>query len=236
MRVRVAISTPDRDSAHQDEHFAIHVGHARTLYHGALIAEARGCPFEVRLDGSVVHFGQDLRPFEAEVGACLHFLGIVPSRVYWQPQVAYSDEWLDDYFSRREQALLRFIEFEKGPTEIAAILDDVENHLSVIVRGREFLRPEVYMGTPVAIADMQRYKAIEAAVFELAGVRNDEINLPLVTIGGRKFSKRDGRFVSWRVLETLGAERARLFLEEVGGDGCDWEWDWVMFGQYARGG
>jgi hypothetical protein len=196
------------------------------MYLGWKIAQQHGCPYDIRLDGCPDHYGKDLSEFVLDIVECLKFIGIEYRRIYWQPQNEYSEEMLNRFYSAREQALLKFIRLDKGHTDLTCILDDVEHAPSIIVRGNEFENPDAYVGNGFCVSGMLWHKRIEQTMFDLAGVENLEINVPLITMGGYKMSKTDGRAVHWRVLETIGiAETIKLFEQTAAIEPC-WEWQW----------
>jgi hypothetical protein len=233
-RARVAISTPGRDEGVKDPgRFAIHVGHAQTLYLGSKIAQEHGCPFDVRLDGSWKHYGSDLSLFVIDVMDCLRFLEITPRCVYWQRQDPVPPADLEMVFGLRERQLIDYIEWDKGPTDVNAIWDDVVWAPTIIVRGMEFVDPERCVGRHFISRGVGWYTGLEKMLFALAGVENTEINVPLITMNGYKLSKEEGRAVHWSVLQSMGSVMARRFFDDMTMDGASWEWSWETLAKYV---
>lgn len=233
-RVRVAISTPAKDQDVKDPGcFAIHVGHAQTMYLGSEIAKQRELPFDVRLDGSIAYCESDLSGFVLDIVGCLDFLGIKPRRVYWQRQTAYTEDELVMLFGSREASITRLVEWDKGAIDVNAIIDDIVYTPSVIVRGNEFVDPDQCVGRRYIGHGISWYKQLEATLFKLAGVQNEEVNVPLITMGGYKLSKSEGRTIHWKALNPLGCDGARMFFDDMAVDGENWEWNWEVFGKYV---
>lgn len=231
-RARVAISRPGFDPDIKDPNkLCIHVGHACTMYLGSRLAQTNGCPFDVRLDGPIKHEKGDLSRFVLEIVECLQFLGIPYRKVYWHRQEPYDQKWLDGRFTEREQRLLRHIRWdEKSPLDTLAILDDVEHAPSLIVRAMEFVEPEKYVGRKNIGDGVRWFKELEQTIFSLTGSQNHEINVPLITMGGYKMSKEEGRAVHWSALKTLGRTKAVELFEKIGKGGPTWEWAWDVLG------
>jgi len=122
--------------------------------------------------------------------------------------------------------LVPFIEWNTGPLSMAALLDDVENAPSLIIRGEEFKRPEKYVGAGQIGLNMLRYTMVEKVIFSLARVENKEVNLPIITLGGYKMSTSEGRTVHWRALEVIGQKAARQLFSVMSSRSRAWEWDW----------
>lgn len=207
-RARVAISVESVPKM-------IHVGHARTLLLGSLIAEERGCPFHVRLDGIRRLYPTDTTFATLDVANCLLFLGIECDLMYWI-QNRYPDlESMEDELGRDGIERVRDVLSQPGftPSEFPGIIADdcLLYHPSLIVRGMEFKIPEMYGGSnPMQGA---AYTAAEDLLFRAAGREKYEVNTPLITVDdGVKISKRSALLIHWECLLPLGRELARSFL------------------------
>jgi hypothetical protein len=141
-------------------------------------------------------------------------------------------EDLEVAFGVRERQLIEYIEWDKGPTDLNAIWDDVVHAPTIIVRGMEFVDPERCVGRNFISRGVGWYRGLEKMLFGLAGVENTEINVPLITMNGYKMSKEEGETVHWSVLETMGGAMARRFLDDRTVGGTNWEWSWELLTTY----
>ena len=251
-RVRVAVSIPAANpDVRNNGEFGIHVGHARTLYLGKLFAESKGLPYHVRIDGARLLFGADLSLFAVDVQNCLAFLGIQPDRFYWAPQW---DELLhgqlEKLFGKWEPVVAAFSATRF--TGVPAVIDDLLNPPSWIVRGREFVDKARYNGREAQVMMMTAHTRLEECLYEQVGQEMLQWNVPLITMGGMKLAKSEGRVIPWGVLKMLDQEQLHRFLlstavypedplsvrrEALGIDGVGvepWEWNWDTFKEFAK--
>jgi len=193
----------------------VHVGHARTLLLGSLIAAEHGCPFHVRLDGIRRQYHSDTTYATLDVVNCLAFLGIQHDMMYWVSQrhpdlTQMESELGSDVVERVRQALS-----EPGvcPSEYPGTISDdpLIYHPSLIIRGMEFQVPEMYGG--VDTTQGMVYTATEDMIFRAAGRDKHEVNTPLIVVDdGNKVSKRSSILIHWDCLVPMGRDVARDFL------------------------
>ena len=208
-RARVAITINDTGGK------MIHIGHARTLLLGSLIAREFGCPFHVRLDGIRRHYTSDTTFPVIDLVNCLSFLGIEFDEMYWT-SMQYPDldrfrgELGDDVIDRVKDA---FSQPGVSPSEFPAILSDdsLIHHPSLIIRGMEFKISSLYGGVDSNQANI--YTATEDMIFEATGHEKHEINTPIIIVDdGNKISKRSNILMHWECLKPMGKDMARKFL------------------------
>lgn len=251
-RARVAISIPAANpDIINNGQYGIHVGHARTLYLGKLIADELGVPYHVRLDGNRKAFGADLSLFVEDLVQCLHFLEVSPDLLYWAPQWdEVPDQKLIECFGERLGKVLQV--FRYYPFSVLTVYDDIIHTPSTIIRGMEFVSPMLYNGRQEQIDRMQAFVKFEIEMFEAAWAKNTCVPVPLITVGGKKLAKSEGRFLHWSVLQLLELSAVRPFLtrtattpEDPLSDFQDfkiaamstqaWEWDWGIYKAFCRG-
>jgi len=194
---RVAITCPP-ESLMSD--MSIHIGHARTLLLGDLICRERGIPFHVRIDGLPHPASHDLL---IDLSNCLFHLGIAPTRIYW-PTVPPDTSHMSEVFNVTTHLA--------GPAQLSSILDDILND-NLIIRGLEFRDINAaYHGSADALSAVTGHVRFEDRLYELAGKTKDEVNVPLIIIGGGKMSKTAIRVVHWSILGSIHTDVARSFL------------------------
>lgn len=197
---------------------ALHIGHARTILAGSLIAQERGCPFDLRLDGSRPDgIGQATADFLLSLKDLLRFLQI-ECRVYFHLQKPLPLETvasLTGLAADRLEAYRRLAQIIGEPQEgmlLAVIEDDVILYApSLIIRGAEFANPIQWSPADTA-ASMGRQMVYEAAVFAALGVEKREVNVPLVLSKDRKMSKSAVNGIAWDLLTMVSPEAARKYL------------------------
>ena len=201
-RVRVAISIPKADTTITNNgQFPCHVGHARTIYLGKLFADLKGLPFHIRLDGHRKLFGDDLSLFVVDILDCLRFFGITPDALYWRPERdEISRRELQQLFGEWDSVLQAF---SVTTFSLNAVVDDLRFDPSWIVRGLEFAEPDKYNGTALQRSLMSAYVEFERGLYQCAGKKMHQWNVPLITMGGMKLSKSEGRIIPWGVLKLL---------------------------------
>jgi len=170
---------------------------------------------------------------------CVSFLGINYRHIYWQPQrldEAASFRRARARFTPAEWKLLGLVAWEQPrPVDVPAIMDDVEHYPSVIVRGYEFCSPRDFVGRPTIADGIEWYVRLEETIFKIAGVQNEVMHVPIVTMGGWKLAKSEGREIHWGVLRALGPRRGREYLTmKAAASTTKWEWDWREFGTACR--
>jgi len=190
----------------------IHVGHARTLLIGSLVARHYGCPFHVRFDGQyrdplqtpplVVDRGDAI----LEVIGCLQALGVSPDRIYWCSQDSAS-------LALARQGDISEVRagWAMNDAHLGAILDDAIDHApSLIVRGTEFTSRGIL---PFAgVAHLGQFVVCENAVFKILDEQKHEFTVPMIYLGAGKMSKSKLTVVPWQALTAAEPEVVRRFL------------------------
>ena len=210
-RARVAISPAYASNPPQpgESTARIHVGHARSMLLGRLIADELGIPFHVRFDGMVD--GRDRGECIIDTVNCLCFLGIAVDYVYWVQQVVPSKEALVGLLGQEaaDRLYIALYDPEVTPDYYRCLmLDDAVLHApSLIVRGMEFAgEAQYYPGSPAA------HLAAENLVFGAIGQQKHEINVPLILRDTEKMSKSTLVAVHWTTLTGVSPELAKRFL------------------------
>ena len=208
-RARVAITAALRVQPY-DCCENIHVGHARALLLGSLIAQELGIPYHVRYDGPT----GDASDCVLDVVNCLNFLHIPYDRMYWQPQVLPTHAML---VAKLGPAVADSLWNVLSAPELGAesyrcqMLDDVGDYApSLIVRGREVREPHEYFGP--ALEPNAEHARRENILFNAAGAEKHEINTPMLMLGHRKMSKTAMCLVHWTALTAASWQDARNFL------------------------
>ena len=202
----------------------LHVGHARTLLLGSLVAREFGTPFHVRFDGRPIiptpgggYARWDRGEGILDTVGLLSFLGIDYERAYWTPSGIQSYEDLGYKIGRDRAEELRKVltASNYGPDHhhVPTFLDDfLDNAPSLIIRGSEFLpQNAAYFGT-TSLEGAKYYVAMEDLICRELGVEKCEFNLPMILLGDTKMSKSLMAIVHWSSMMPFGREMTRKFL------------------------
>jgi len=257
-RARVAIDVPNLvDGALNFIEPALHIGHARTVLLGSLIAEHYGLPFHLRLDGCQ-------RPGISRESAVLMPLCTIVSRlavqcdkVYWgQQEGPSSTEYLMAFGDKGAEIQELFeVICDREEYRMGGMADDTMRHWpSLIIRGDEFVHNEQALipATGVNFSITARYVQIENMVEKVMGRPRHEINLPLITMQGAKVSKSLNPILKWEFFERYPGAWVRRFLlatamkPDAPFNALDkpfalesispfpYEWDWATWDLYIR--
>lgn len=198
----------------------LHVGHARTLLLGSLIAKKHGCPFHVRCDGTFL-CADSVPPMDFDRGN--QIMGLVNlmlaleipfDKIYWAPLEPTSMTNVTDSAAnaRVAEAIWKMSGRGNPPGHFAAILDDALDHApSLMVRGSEF----THAGGNAFRHDelgMAPFVLAEDMMFEALGAEKHEVNVPMIYLGAGKMSKSEMRMVPWEILTGVPVDLARRFL------------------------
>ena len=255
-RARVAIDVPNALSpSHPVDSPVLHIGHARTLLLGSLIAEELGLPLHIRLDGG------GPRDLECTAGVLLpvctmiSHLGIKCALAYRQPLVGPSDGEYASWFGSRGPEMKRAMWFggNDNPILEGMLADDLLfNYPSLIIRGMEFSDESLTSAVAANQAALARRVAIHRWLAELMGRTWYEINVPLITDGGKKVSKSLQPALNWTFFERFEPPLVRDFLVATALAPRDplavvgqtfwldamsvdsYEWDWNTWDEYIR--
>ena len=174
----------------------IHVGHARTLLLGSLIAKEVGVPFHVRMDPAVVGCPADML---IAVDECCRFLRIAVDKY-----IILSVENIYEH-------PLAEILYSMSPGLAAPICDDFIAHApSLMIRGSEFANPMRWFA-PENRASSQAQITVSRAAARLLGQEWHEIIVPLVLRGSEKMAK-SSMSIPWDVLKMVSSFVVRDFL------------------------
>ncbi len=255
-RVRVAIDVPCPPEPILNMDPELHIGHARTLLVGSLIAEELGLPFHVRLDGA--HNGAFSHDVQILAPLCVIIsrLGIKCDHVYWQPQEMPKGITFSKHFGDRAAEMERFLSVaaDYNMNRIGVVVDDLMNHYpSLVVRGAEFVDPSMSVGTQANGANTtMRYAAHQALMSDMMEREWHEINLPLITMRDDKVSKSLSPILLWSFFQRFPGAWLRAFLLATVMDPTaplkalkrkfsidaistqHYEWDWAVWDQYIR--
>lgn len=228
-RARVALTTTGNPAvadvstiSYNNE--VLHVGHARTLLLGSLVAQEFGTPFHLRFDGRPIipvgggsYTRWDRGEGILDAIGLVSFLGIDCERTYWTPSGIQSYEDLGYKIGKEKAEELQkvLLASNYGPDHhhIPTFLDDfLDNAPSLIIRGSEFL-PEnaAYFGA-TSLEGARYYVAMENLICKVLGVEKHEINLPMILLGNTKMSKSLMAIVHWSSMTPFGRELSRKFL------------------------
>ena len=193
----------------------IHVGHARALLLGSLIAQELGIPFHVRFDGGYSYISGDRGATILDTVNCLRFLHIDYDSMYWVPQVLPTKNMLSAKLGpeRAEVLWACLVAPQLGPEPYKCqIMDDLFDYdPSLIVRGSEF-GSDAHQFFGPALEASAAHALTENVLYNAAGREKHEINTPMVMIGQAKMSKTSMRLVHWTALTAAHWEDARAFL------------------------
>lgn len=210
-RARVAITPVAASAVGKVIEPATHIGHARTLLLGSLIAQELNTPFHIRLDGdreSTIGTG-DATYFMLDLIECINFLGIEFEKFYWHPQQMPTQAYVERCTSPLFWTALH------GPNITpesygAVMVDDIVIHYpSLVIRGAEFSESTGFFG---AKPDNVSHTTTEKFLYDIACRERYEINVPLITVNGMKISKQSIQAVPWNVLTPVSQIHARKFL------------------------
>lgn len=194
----------------------LHIGHARTVLLGSLIAQELGMPFHIRLDG---HWRIDQ---SLETGvlfslvSIVSHLGIWVDRVYWQPAEGAPAEAYTKRFGAKGTRLaeIAWAMTDALPGLLGALADDlIYHHPSLYIRGMEFT--EGFSGHSPGggpLGTTARYQARERLFFQTVGAKKREINVPLIYDEGHKVSKSLGPRLTWGMFEDVDGDALRRLL------------------------
>jgi len=226
----------------------IHMGHARTLLLGSMIAEGLGVPFHVRCDDQLHSHCPDPDPSALaasviDLTECVRFLEINAERIYWQPKFDVRDaRAIEDLGSEAVYffTALNHPRTEAEPEHKALLVDDVIHwYPSLVIRGMEF-----------QMRRQEEYRRYETRAYLGAGRERYEVNVPLIHLDGLTLSKSQSHLIYWRELQAVSPEEARLFLvatamkpldplsavaspfdvAQMPGSPYEWDWDaWKTF-------
>ena len=257
-RARVAIDVPNLVAGDPYPLApALHIGHARTVLLGSLIAEHYELPFHLRLDGTY-------NPGVSRDAAVLMPLCTIGSRldvqcdkVYWIGQqgpssaeyvAAFGDE------ATEIEELITVVSEHVGP-RIAIYTDDSMLYWpSLIIRGTEFVHSEqaITNGDGVTLSTTPRFVRASSLIENAMGRERHEINVPLITMQGAKVSKSLSPTLKWEFFERYPGAWVRRFLLATamkpdaplkaigkqftleGMSALPYEWNWATWDQYIR--
>ena len=211
-RARVAITA----AVGEGEIGRIHIGHARTVLAGSLIAQEKGCPFHVRIDGTRPDdVGQATADFVLDLRNLLDFIGI-ECRLYFYLERRLPLEAVASLTgltaSRLEAYRLLAQIIGDQEVRLAAVEDDAILHApSLIIRGAEFVDPGRW-SPPGAAGGMSTQVLYEDCIYAFLGIEKHELNLPLVLASGHKMSKSMVNGIGWEVLTMVSPDQARRYL------------------------
>jgi len=197
-----------------------HVGHARSVYLAYLVCKELNIPFHIKLSMERTQSTPNLMCAMTDLHNMLRFLGVVEDEMYWYPIHRPSDaDIIRELGEERGKMLLAALSWPESadPTAPSSVLDDLLTHYpSLIIHGREWENPVRYVhgDTLLVAADRQRKRL--KVFYAAAGREMHEFFLPVITLGGYKFGKTEGRLEHWTVLKTLprkcASQKAREFL------------------------
>jgi len=195
-----------------------HVGHARTLYLGSLICQSLDVPLDIRLQGGRIDIPAriDVSGAVIDLANCINFLGPVFRRLYWQPHRP-PEEWevRAELGERAEQFLnaMNAMKASVNSTNAASRCEDIITHYpSLAIRAVEWVDPHQWIDQPNSAAAIENILIYEKLLYDIAGRTRNERSLPLITLGGSKLAKSEGRMIHWGVLRCVSREVARQFL------------------------
>jgi len=189
----------------------VHLGHARTLLLGSLIAKEYGCPFHVRMDGARVDVPDRGGPI-IDTMQCLLWLGVDFDWTYWAPQVLPTPEIASRYMDADAfQELVWTCGAETGAI-VAALDDAMSNHPSVIVRGSEFTFSGQRHGAVDPGGPHESLLRMEKLVYAMLDRKRTVVTVPMLMFEGAKMSKSGTQFLHWSLLQQASPEQARDFL------------------------
>lgn len=225
IRGRLAFSMPDIAFTEPPTQADMtwHVGHARSLHLASLICQNLGIPLDIRLQGSRYLYDSpphvdtnpkgDISGAVVDMANCINFIGPKFRRLYWQAQCPPLEWKVRAELGERTEAFLNAADAHGNESAIATRCDDIiENYPSLAIRGREWLETEVWVDAPHIAAGTGSLVKVEKILYHLAGRTAHEKNLPLITIGGHKLAKSEGRMVHWGILTCVAPAVARQFL------------------------
>jgi hypothetical protein len=228
----------------------LHIGHARTVLLGSLIAQELGLPLDIRLDG----VRAPGRSHEAAVLISLceivSRLKIDCRRVYWiaqKPAAACEYEWELGKKGAATRARLREVLGAVTPL-IALVEDDLLFHYpSLMIRGMEFFDTDI---APTGTSEL--YMVLQREGYKAAGREMHEVNVPLITAERRKLSKSLGTGLTWELFTRFPGQVLRDWLVATALDPTNpqsalgvpfnwrkmstrpYEWSWDNWDKYLR--
>lgn len=215
-RARVAISFPLADATdYSSLDTALHLGHARTLLLGSLIAKGLNTPFHVRLDGDRKKHVSDNSGLILDIVSCLNFLEIEYDLLYWHQQEASTPEVVNRELGKSAKRFdmtvhAHFVcpEYYQG-----LMCDDIITfYPSLVIRGTEFSNPRQIATNSAFTLSTTNHLQTEALLYDAADRIKHEVNVPLVTIDSRKMSKTIRNMAHWSLLRGMNTNDARNFL------------------------
>lgn len=187
----------------------VHIGHARTLLLGSLIAQEHGCPFHVRMDGARRDVPDRGGPI-LDTMQCLCWLEIPFDWCYWLPERLPAREAI-----ARHVDLARFDDMvwtfgEETGALIAALDDALFHHPSLIVRGTEFTPAGV--SHAIGPGGHSHLLKAEQVAYAMLGREQHLATVPMVLIDQQKMSKSSTEYLHWSMLRQVPPEVAKAFL------------------------
>ena len=231
----------------------LHLGHARTLLLGSLIAKELGVPFHVRIDG-IKRNDSDCKGILLDIMGITHFLEIHVDDCYWIRQHEPPEAFVRDKLGDKAETFWNAVRFDylNNPIKISLIADDLLYHSpSLIVRGTEFVEPERFHPPPEGTGLATLNKWIHH-LYDALEVKIHEVNVPLIFTSGSKMSKSNGPVVDWKILKSISPQDAHAFLVATAVNPYDplavigkpfrisdlayepYEWDWQVWTEFVR--
>ena len=241
-------------SASDNSAARLHIGHARTILLGSLIAQEYGIPFHIRID-AIKRNETDAHGIFLDLMGITHFLGIHVDDCYWLRQTELPHELVAKCLGDKAETFWSIVNLDYLQETIKQnlIADDIfYNSPSLIVRGTEFVEPERFYPPPDGAGMAILLKWIRY-LYDALDIEMHEVNVPLIFSADSKLSKTKGNIVDWEVLRVVGQEAARAFLVATAVDPDDplsvlgkkfkiadlayepYEWDWEIWHRFIQG-
>ena len=255
-RARVGIDVPSSQVLGTNPKLVepcLHLGHARTLMLGSLIAEEMEIPFDVRLDGK--KDPTDSRSHD--VGVLFSLCSIIPKlgvdcrRVYWVSQSrATIAEYERQFGKERGSRLHRCIwTIAESRIDLVSMIEDdlIFHHPSLAIRGSEFSEIQDSENDTI-----KRYMEHLNDAYTLADREMSQTTVQLITMEYNKISKSIGTSLSWEIFRRFPGEWIRDFLIATSISPTDplaaigepfvinkmadspYEWSWDIWDQYIE--
>ena len=262
-RTRVAIDVPMyapqpsapagfMASASDNSVARLHIGHARTILLGSLIAQEYGIPFHIRID-AIKRNETDVHGIFLDLMGITHFLGIHVDDCYWLRQTELPHELVAKCLGDKAETFWSIVNLDYLQDIIKnnLIADDMfYNSPSLIVRGTEFVEPERFYPPPDGAGMAILLKWIRY-LYDALDIEMHEVNVPLIFAADTKLSKSSGNIVDWEILRVVEPEDARAFLVATAIDPDDplaslgksfntedlayepYEWSWQIWSEFT---
>lgn len=251
VRARIAIDIPHNPKMLGSP--ALHVGHARTVLLGSLIAQELNIPFHIRLDGKFIPETSCVMGVMCPLCTMVSMLDITCHLVYWQPAEAPTLAQYEAEFGDGGVEMARCVKVAASatPAEEGILVDDLIYHYpSLVIRGTEFVDTSTALPQSVNIAG--RYITMQRFVADAMERDWHEINVPLITMGQQKLSKSLSPVLNWTFFERFERPLVQDFLLATAVSPRDplsvigtpfslvdmttesYEWNWSTWDQYIE--